>query len=793
LAAGTVAWLSLDDADNDAAWFRRHLLGAVRSADRSLVDPVIKAIEQRHSDPRDAKRVGGPVDTSSLVVLVMDDFHFVTNPEVIELVEYLVDHLPGYIHVLLAGPTIPKFCERQPRRGQVQVVDERELRFTLDEAVALFAGVNISSVGHGELEVLTEHSLGWATGLRLAAAIAGGSDDARAAVVHFTGDIDAVAEYFNHEVMTLESAEMRRFLVETSILDVMTPAICQAVTGRADAGRLLDELVRRHLFVIQANEAQLQYRYHPLFLEFLKGRLQREVPVVVQAAHLRAATWFVSQADPSAAVQHLVGAFSEQWAEQSPIRLQMLATGYLYDHRISEATGCLCFLEGMIGGQPQWESMKVRNELLWSLRDGLMCDPEGVIFHYGKAAELLGSCRRQGPLPSAIEPQPLWLDGMDASLRSELRPLAAAANLWRGDPEAAVSVLQSDIGSHDASSDFSMTSVLADLAHQEGRLGDASRLAHTAVAMPHRQTWASSIFTLDSLITLASVSFERDDLTSVADQLEQARRMCTHATQGRWRARVESDVVRLLVAQGRPLEALHHLCDIRDAESDEILPEHIRQRLDYVEIRCRLQLGDVEGALRILKYCDPELRTPEMVSRIDLSLGRPDRAAERLAGTAGRAGPVRCAIERLLLLARSFVNLGDERRVSRTLSQAIEMGRPDGFIRVFLDDLPELMGPLNTLSGQFRDAYFTELLSHATALMPDRPPSSSGSFMEFLTGREREVLGYLPSHLTQSEIARIMYVSPNTIKTHTKAIYRKLGASSRSNAVNLARSNGLIP
>jgi len=282
-------------------------------------------------------------------------------------------------------------------------------------------------------------------------------------------------------------------------------------------------------------------------------------------------------------------------------------------------------------------------------------------------------------------------------------------------------------------------------------------------------------------------------LTSAADQLERARRMCGHATQGRWRARVECDVARLMIAEGRPLDALHHLCDIRDAESDEVLPDHLRQRLDHVEIRCRLQLGDVEGALRILKYCDPELRTPEMVSRVDLSSGRPDRAADRLGEAAGGSGPVRCAIERLLLLARAFVQLGDERRVSRTLCQAIEMGRPGWFLRVFLDDLPELMGPLATLSGQFEDTYFSELLSRASALMPDPPPSRSAGLMEFLTGREREVLGYLPSHLTQSEIARIMYVSPNTIKTHTKAIYRKLGASSRSNAVNLARSNGLIP
>jgi len=504
LATGPVAWLSLDDADNDAAWFRKHLLGAFRRADRSLVDPVIKALEQRQSNPSESQRVGGTVESGSIVVLVMDDFHFVTNPDVIELVEYLIDHLPASIHVLLAGRTMPEFCDRQPRRGQLALIDESDLRFTLDEAVAMFAEADINST-RGELEVVTEHALGWATGLRLATAIASGSDDVKAALAHFAGDIDGVAEYFNREVIAPEAADVRRFLVETSVLDVMTPDACKAVTGRADADRLLDELVRRHLFVSRVDEAQLQYRYHPLFLDFLKGRVQREVPEVVQAAHLRAATWYAAQDDPGAAAQHFVGAFSEQWAEQSPIRLQMLATGYLYDLRLSEATGCLCFLEGIMSSHLEWESMKVRNELLWSLRDGLLCDPEGVLFHYGKAAELLASRLGQAPLPSAVEPQPAWLDDLDASLQSELRPLAAAANLWRGDPEAARSLLQSEIGSRDPSSELSSISVVANLAYQEGQLGDSARLAQTALAMPHRRSWAASILTLDSHITLASV------------------------------------------------------------------------------------------------------------------------------------------------------------------------------------------------------------------------------------------------------------------------------------------------
>ena len=185
------------------------------------------------------------------------------------------------------------------------MVDERDLRFTLDEAVAMFA--DIRSIGLVELEALTEQTLGWATGLRLAMMITGGSDDPRATIAHFTGDIDGVAEYLNHEVMASESHEIRQFLAETSILDVMTPSLCEAVTGRAEAAHVLDELLGRHLFVSQVDEGQLQYRSRPLLFWTFKGRLQGSAPPLFKqpTSELRPGLW--RHGDPATAVQHSLG------------------------------------------------------------------------------------------------------------------------------------------------------------------------------------------------------------------------------------------------------------------------------------------------------------------------------------------------------------------------------------------------------------------------------------------------------------------------------------------------------
>jgi len=222
------------------------------------------------------------------------------------------------------------------------------------------------------------------------------------------------------------------------------------------------------------------------------------------------------------------------------------------------------------------------------------------------------------------------------------------------------------------------------------------------------------------------------------------------------------------------------------------LPDHIRNRLDEVEIRCRLVLGDLEGSIRILKMGAHELETVELVARLDLSAGRPDRAADRLASALDPAASARSEIERLLLLARAQLQLGDEFRADGLFGRAIDRGRAERFIRVFLDDAPELIGSLHTIASRLSDSYVMDMVSRTDHVGRRSRQASSFDILEPLTQRERELLSYLPSHLSQQEIAGLMYISLNTVKSHTKAIYRKLGAASRSKAVYIAHSHGLL-
>ena len=369
--------------------------------------------------------------------------------------------------------------------------------------------------------------------------------------------------------------------------------------------------------------------------------------------------------------------------------------------------------------------------------------------------------------------------------------LAAAAHLWLDDPDAAQAALLDRTRGADSKEDPDDLIVQAGLAFGKGRLDDAAGLAKRGLDQCRRPDRAGGISTLDGLLVLAGVHYERNELDAATERLEQVRRLCRASSLGHWRAAAGCDQAQSMVARGQLTDALEHLLHLRHHEIDEPLPPHLGGRLDHVELRCRLALGDLDGAVRLLQSSTQGAWTIEARARLELAAGRPDRAARRLTSDHGARPRPRAEVERLLLLTRAHLQLGDQQRAEVDLRRAIELGRPSRFIRVFVDEGLEVGGILRAGAGRSPDLYLAELLSHITGARL-RPPAGSAEVLEPLTDREREVLGYLPSHLAQHEIATAMYISLNTVKTHTKAVYRKLGASSRSQAVDLARAHGLI-
>jgi LuxR family maltose regulon positive regulatory protein len=215
------------------------------------------------------------------------------------------------------------------------------------------------------------------------------------------------------------------------------------------------------------------------------------------------------------------------------------------------------------------------------------------------------------------------------------------------------------------------------------------------------------------------------------------------------------------------------------------------QKLNEVEITCRIALGDLEGALLIARSTPADDVSSQTRARIDLCLGRADRALTRLNFSA--TAPVASEIRRLVLLACAEMQQGRVTRASDSMRRAIEAGRPAGYLRPFLEEATRVLPLLRRIQADARaDQYVTQLVHSAEALCPGAPSEGLTSTVEPLTDREREVLSYLPSHFKTNQIAAMMFLAPNTVKSHMKALYRKIGVNSRAEAVTLARAHGLL-
>jgi LuxR family maltose regulon positive regulatory protein len=822
------------------ARFWHRLTRAVRAVDGGLAERLELTRTRPEAMPsrpgRTQAEVPAPVASQGAapIVLVVDDVQLL-GPEAIRALGALIGDLPHRLRVILAGRHLSRLPVEEWRgRRQWGEIDPRDLRFTQDEAVALLASPGFGGpnpLPDDTARALADRSEGWAAGLRLAGLMFPVPTDASTAHDRFTGDAPLLVEYFNHELIASRPAPQVRFLLACSALELLTPEGCAAVTGRSDAGRLLETLCDEHVLLDRCDPTVPSYRYHPLFHEFLRGRLRIEAPAIARLSHHRVAAWCEAHGDDGGSIHHLIEAGSldeaftrglagvvgalkgrylpgqallaitelpDYFVDRDPIRTGVMAAARLASLRPGEAAGRLRALARHSPAHVDRTGLRVRAELLWAFRAGLLADAASVVDHFEQAVDLDRSGPGAGTSPEGgpTSGSEGVLQELDRLLWRHLRALAAAAHVSLGRPDSARAVLQDDAGLHDDADerspldDTDRLSVEGRLAYHEGGLQKAQLLAEAALAAGRRSARTGSLSTLDALRTLAAIRYEQNDLAGAAARLGEAQRLCSAASLAHWRAALAGDEACILVATGDASHALDLLRRLRTAEYDDRLPVLIRQRLDRVEIRCRLALGDLEGATHLAASLPAAAREVETLARLDLAAGRPDRAAERL--MAGGKKPVlRTGIERLLLLSRACLQLGDEARGDSALHRAVEQGRADRFIRVFVDDGVELAGPLTKIFARSGDPYVSELLAHSS-LRARRPGAAAVKVLEPFTERERQLLSYLPSHLSQHEIAGVMYISLNTVKTHTKAVYRKLGATCRSEAVDAARAHGLL-
>ncbi|HVH24096.1 MAG TPA: AAA family ATPase, partial [Pseudonocardia sp.] len=313
----SAAWLSVDTGDNDPVRFWRHVAAALDGVRPGIADRAGAQLTGAQLTGASSASLDAVVKTlvnelaaiPDEVALVVDDYHLIDAAEVHRSLEFLLDHLPSSLHLVMASRSDPPLpLARLRARGQLTELRAGDLRFTHGETAELLRRSVGRELPAGVVAALGERTEGWAAGLQLAALSLQGRSDVTRFVREFSGSHRFVLDYLTEEVLERQPEELRSFLLETSILERLSGALCDAVLGRGGSQRTLESLERASLFLIPLDERRRWWRYHHLFADLLQANLKRLYPQRVPELHRAAATWFERRGLPDCAIRHALAA-----------------------------------------------------------------------------------------------------------------------------------------------------------------------------------------------------------------------------------------------------------------------------------------------------------------------------------------------------------------------------------------------------------------------------------------------------------------------------------------------------
>jgi LuxR family maltose regulon positive regulatory protein len=822
--ADRAAWVAAGRHERDPRQFWPSVLGALRETTpgSALVRDLTAApdLDGWAITERLLKDLA-PLDDR--LWLVIDDVQELGSAEALRQLELLVMRGPPELRFVLATRHDLRLgLHRLRLEGELTEIRAPDLRFTADEARELFqaAGVELTSPA---LAMLYERTEGWAAGLRLAALSLAGHPDPERFATEFSGSERTVAEYLLAEVLDRQSEEVRRLLLRTCLVERVSGELADALTGGSGGHRILQELEEANAFVVALDAARSWFRYHRLFAGLLQLELRRTAPGEIVALHAAAATWFSGHGFPVEAIRHAQGA--QDWG---------LATRLLADHWPGlHLGGHSATVHALLAGfpaearaaDPELAALAAADELAqgslekarWYLTRAALGSASVPTSRREQLQVLLGVvgmllARQHGDLPAVTEEARRLRDMTEAQdaalpgLGEELRALAlvnlGTAEAWAARLEEAERHLEQGVA----------------LAHRIGRSYlEFTGRAHQAAVEIIRST-ARAAERGRQAIALAELHGWTDEPAAGTAYIMLGGAL---VWQGRpeeaepWVLRAE----RTVRAEAEPAEAmavyyvrgLLELARGRDADAltayqaAERLAGHVaathyliapaRTRL----LQALMRLGQIERAERALADLGEQdrdrgdLRIATAVLR--LAQGDQEAASAALAPVLDGAAPATSrSLENEAFLLEAIVRdaLGDPAAAGRALECALDIAEPDGALLIFLlHPAPELL-ERHARQRTAHASLIAEILSLLAGKTPAPPRAGAQALLEPLSETEIRVLRYLPTNLSTPEIANELYVSQNTVKTHVRHLYTKLGTHRRGEAVARARTLGLL-
>jgi LuxR family transcriptional regulator, maltose regulon positive regulatory protein len=752
--------------------------------------------------------------------LVIDDLHELGSAEALRQLELLVMRSPQELRLVLATRHDMRLgLHRLRLEGELTEIRADDLRFSVDEARALFAAAGVA-LAEPALEMLHERTEGWAAGLRLAALSLAGHPDPGRFAAEFSGTERTVAEYLLAEVLERQPAEVRRLLLRTSGLDRVNGELADLLTGASGGERMLQDLEEANAFVVSLDTARSWFRYHHLFAELLQLELRRTQPEEVTALHELAAGWLAGHGYPVEAIRHAQNA--QDWG---------LAAGLLADHwpalylggqeatvhalmagfpdQASAADGELAAVaaaDELAGG-----SLGAAERYLGVAERGLASVPES---RRGQAQVLLGvvrvlAARQHGNLSAAAEQaQRLQAlaeapDAVQPGLGDELRAFALVkigdTETWAGRLDQAEFHLEQGVTlARRIGRPYLEFMGLVDQAEIELNrpfFARAAELSRQAIDLAERHGWTDDPAACTAYMTLGAALAWQGRLDEAEAWVQRAER--TMRAEANPAVAMGGHYVRgqLELGRGRAADALAAFRAAQRLAGPHPLAKPLRAWLVHALAR----LGETDDAEQVLAGVGDRDRDRGEIriaaAALRLAQEDPHAATAALAPVLDGSASVgwrSWLVEACLLEAIARDALGDPAAAGRTLERALDLAEPDGALLWFLmHPIPDLLKS-HTRRRTAHAALIAQILDLLAGNRPAPAPAGPQPPLQPLSKSEIRVLRYLPTHLTAPEIASELSVSTTTVKTHLRNLYAKLGAHRRAEAVKSARALGLL-
>ncbi|MGC9397571.1 MAG: LuxR C-terminal-related transcriptional regulator [Anaerolineae bacterium] len=840
--AEPIAWLSLDERDNDPPRFWAYVIAALQTVWSEVGRTASDMLHAPQAPPLPSiltELLNDVAMQPDETVLILDDYHVIVTGEIHEGLTFLLENLPPQLHLMLASRTRPPLpLSRLRARRQLVELHTADLRFTAEETDAFFRKMEGLRLDAADVATLAARTEGWAAGLQLAALSLLETDNISRLLHSFSGSHRYIFDYLAHEVLNRQPPRLRAFLLHTSLLERFSAPLCNAVTAERESQRLLEHLETANLFIVPLDQRRRWYRYHHLFADFLQAQL-REIlsPAEIKALHRRAGEWYAAHGFTPDAIYHALAADDAAWADT----LITQAANEMFAH--SELRTLIEWIESLPASYlatdlplnmiAAWARLATGQfkavephlhivEQLIGVRPEQVTDPDTLPTETRGALAEVACLRASLTLTMGFD-----LPRVKTFARTARRCLAdaradgiyntnfslrgvAAFNLalayeYEGQTSAAVETFEEAVTLTREDENLHLLpmsiSHLGHLCVVQGRLHDAAATYETALASLAGKFSPSPLSGI-AHTGLAEVLYEWNELQRAVAHLEEGIAMGERWTSWDILLAGYTKLAEVAAAQGEFAQAAAHL----DALTDYAQEHGLHWALPAVaghRALLDLRRGDIASAARWATSCAlpeegplPYMQENEalVLAQVRHAQGKPHEAAHLLTRllaaneAARRWGRV---IHILTLQALVWEQQGERKAGLAALTRALELAEPEGYVRTFVDagaPLRALLAHIPTLPD-----YVARLqAAFEVAAEEKNSPTISQPLVEPLTEREMEVLRLIAQGLTNREIANRLFISTNTVKTHARHIYEKLNVRNRAQATTRAMELGLL-